>query len=57
MSKEMRKVPSCRLCGKNAAVLPDRNKSSSRKEVCRDCHMLRLAGDLQILMGAKNEAS
>ncbi len=40
----------CKICQKDKAVVPDRNGTSSRKEVCRKCHGERLLGDLRYIM-------
>jgi hypothetical protein len=47
-----RKQRMCILCRKNPAAVPDRNKHSSRKEVCRQCHADRLRGDLARILKA-----
>lgn len=40
-------VKLCKLCRKNPAEVPDRERYRGvwRKEVCRECHAARLAGD------------
>ena len=36
----------CKICHKNPAVIPDRNKFPARRnEICIDCHSKRLKED------------
>lgn len=43
----------CIVCGKNQAVLPDRERMGRRvARVCRECHGERLRGDLRQVMVA-----
>ena len=37
----------CIVCREREAAVPDRNTMSQRKRVCRECHALRLTGDLR----------
>lgn len=37
----------CIVCHERPAEVPDRNTMSLRKKVCRQCHALRLTGDLR----------
>lgn len=45
----------CIVCRKRPAIVPDRNKMSSRIEVCRECHRERLMGDLRIVLAVHNK--
>ena len=39
----------CKLCGKNPATVPDRERvpvKPDRNEVCRECHAKRLVNDM-----------
>ncbi len=39
----------CKLCRQRPAAVPDRESNSltHRKLICRECHTLRLAGDMR----------
>jgi hypothetical protein len=44
----------CILCGKEPAVVPDRDSNDHRtKKVCRQCHGKRLLGDLRAIMSTE----
>jgi len=45
----------CKLCGKQPAVVPDRESMSPAKAVCRSCHGNRLLGDLRNIMAEAQE--
>ncbi len=41
----------CKICYKEKATLPDRNKPwSKRKEICSKCHQDRLKSDLKVII-------
>lgn len=44
-----RKKLLCKHCRIRPAEIPDRESSSSRKEVCRDCHYRLLKLDIAII--------
>jgi hypothetical protein len=44
----------CKICGKNPATVPDRDRMGSlTKQVCSSCHSLRLIGDLDAIMALR----
>lgn len=44
-----RKQRLCKHCHARPAEIPDRESSSDRKEVCRDCHYQLLKRDIAII--------
>ena len=51
--KRMSKIAKmCLRCGQRPAVLPDRDRTTSRsmKHICRECHAARLVGDMRNLL-------
>ena len=47
----------CIVCHKRVAVVPDRNTTSVRKKVCRDCHVARLNADLRAIAKKPRDGS
>ena len=44
-------VKLCELCHVRAAVLPDRERTGRPiKRICRECHSVRLTGDLREIL-------
>lgn len=47
----------CEICHARPAEVPDRNRMGRPvKRICRECHALRLAGDLKEILRRRDEA-
>ena len=49
----------CIICGKNEAVVPDRDTMSPIRTICIKCHRKRLMEDMSVILGrtkAKEDA-
>lgn len=52
----MKRVNLCRICGLREAELPDRERPSILKRICRHCHAERLRNDLRSILAIHREA-